>query len=269
LKKQYDDLRTELYKSKCNLAEYKRGLASVEKQLVHYQTNESLLNETIVVLKKDMSYRDSEIVVLKLIGSQITDNSKKGLGYISYNAVVPPHTRRFSPSRIDLSYTGLPEFVDPSIKSYRVKPIKVVTPKSSLKMSTPIRENNGAPLIKDWELDEEDEVESPPEIKRKIVASSVDKVQVDIPKQNVKPARRPVKHAEMYRIQRPRGQYNSTRIDGFMYNIVKKKIKSLKTDLMQTKQIYGDAYTKLIKKLKRLEQTVKSSQASEMTKELL
>nr|GEY65392.1 hypothetical protein [Tanacetum cinerariifolium] len=39
--------------------------------------------------------------------------------------------------------------------------------------------------------------------------------------------------------------------------------------MMQTKQKYGDAYTKLIKKVKILEQIVKSSQASQMTKELL
>nr|GEX66816.1 putative reverse transcriptase domain-containing protein [Tanacetum cinerariifolium] len=156
LNKQYDDLRTELYKSKCNLAEYKRGLASVEEQLVYYRTNESLLNETIAVLKGDMSYRDFEIVVLKskiekiskakddletkikkfenasqsldkLIGSQIADNSKKGLGYVSFNAVSPPHNGRFSPLRIDLSHTRLPEFAVPSVQSYGDKPIEVVT----------------------------------------------------------------------------------------------------------------------------------------------
>nr|GEU83814.1 hypothetical protein [Tanacetum cinerariifolium] len=176
LKKQYDDLRIELYKYKCNLADYKRGLASVEEQLVHYKQNESLLNEKIDVLKRDLSYKDSEIVVLKskldkiskekddlnvkiekfdnasqsldkLIGSQITDNSKRGLGY----------------------------FVEPSNKSYRVKPIKVVTQKSSVKISAPIRENNNAPLIKDWESKGDDEVKSTLEIERKTIASSVDK----------------------------------------------------------------------------------------------
>nr|GFA57686.1 hypothetical protein [Tanacetum cinerariifolium] len=51
----------------------------------------------------------------------------------------------------------------------------------------------------------EDEVESPPEIERKTVKPSVDKVEVDIPKQNDKPAMRPIKYAEMYKTQRPRG----------------------------------------------------------------
>ncbi|GKE58855.1 hypothetical protein Tco_1498040, partial [Tanacetum coccineum] len=40
-----------------------------------------------------------------------------------------------------------------------------------------------------------------------------------------------------------------------------KKVESLQTDLKQTKQIYGTAYTKIIKKVKKLEKTVKYSQA--------
>ncbi|GJS77255.1 hypothetical protein Tco_0727136 [Tanacetum coccineum] len=39
-----------------------------------------------------------------------------------------------------------------------------------------------------------------------------------------------------------------------------KKVESLETELKQTKQIYGDAFTKLIKKVKKLEQTVQTSQ---------
>ncbi|GJU08238.1 hypothetical protein Tco_1124668 [Tanacetum coccineum] len=39
------------------------------------------------------------------------------------------------------------------------------------------------------------------------------------------------------------------------------KVESLKTDLKQTNQIYGAAYTRLIKKVKKLEKTAKSSQA--------
>ncbi|GJU24970.1 hypothetical protein Tco_1163591 [Tanacetum coccineum] len=40
-----------------------------------------------------------------------------------------------------------------------------------------------------------------------------------------------------------------------------KKVESLETDLKQTKQVYGAAYTKLIMKVKKLEKTVKSSHA--------
>nr|GEU90251.1 hypothetical protein [Tanacetum cinerariifolium] len=140
----------------------------------------------------------------KLIGSQITAKSKRGLGYVSYNAVLPSHTGMFSPPRINLSYTGLPEFAKPSVETYGVKPVKVVTQTSSVKISKPVKENNDAPFIEDWESKGEDEDESPPKIKRKNVEPSVNKVKIDIPKQNDKPARRPVKYAEMYRTQRPR-----------------------------------------------------------------
>nr|GEW76984.1 retrovirus-related Pol polyprotein from transposon TNT 1-94 [Tanacetum cinerariifolium] len=206
LKTQYDELRVEFNKSKCYLADYKRGLALVKAQLAHYQKNERLLNENIDVLKRDIKIKDSEIIVLKsklekisnekdalqtkikkfenasqildkLIGIQFTNKSKKVLGYVSYNAVPSPHTGRFSPLRIDLSYTGLPEFAKPSVQSCRVKPIEVVTQKSSVKISAHVKENNGVPLIEEWESDEEDEVKSPLKKERKTVEPSVDKIE--------------------------------------------------------------------------------------------
>nr|GEX48662.1 hypothetical protein [Tanacetum cinerariifolium] len=103
----------------------------------------------------------------------------------------------FQTQRIDLSHTGLPEFAEPSVKSYGVTPIEVVTQKSSVKIYAPVKENISAPLIEDWESDEEDEVESPPKKERENVEPSVNKEEVEIPKQNDKPARRPFKYVEM------------------------------------------------------------------------
>ncbi|GJR92542.1 putative ribonuclease H-like domain-containing protein [Tanacetum coccineum] len=48
--------------------------------------------------------------------------------------------------------------------------------------------------------------------------------------------------------------------------MLSKKVESLKTDLKQTKQIYGASYTKLIKKVKSLEKIVKSSQTRRRTR---
>ncbi|GKB13952.1 hypothetical protein Tco_0847875, partial [Tanacetum coccineum] len=88
---------------------YKRGLASIEEQLVFYKKNEVLFCEQLAVLKRDISYKDSKISMLKseleklkqekesnqlkierfdnasksldkLIESQITDKSIKGMG---------------------------------------------------------------------------------------------------------------------------------------------------------------------------------------------
>ncbi|GKC91109.1 ribonuclease H-like domain-containing protein [Tanacetum coccineum] len=57
LKSQYDNLRIELNKSEFNLANYKRGLASVEEQLVFYKKNEGMLCDQIDVLQKLMLLR--------------------------------------------------------------------------------------------------------------------------------------------------------------------------------------------------------------------
>nr|GFB82393.1 ribonuclease H-like domain-containing protein [Tanacetum cinerariifolium] len=43
----------------------------------------------------------------------------------------------------------LEDFAEPSVQSHRVNPIELVTPKSSVKISAPVKENNGAPLIED------------------------------------------------------------------------------------------------------------------------
>nr|GEV83672.1 uncharacterized mitochondrial protein AtMg00810-like [Tanacetum cinerariifolium] len=102
-------------------------------------------------------------------------DSESDLGYVSYNVVLPPHTRRFSPLRIDLYHTGLPDFAEPSVKSYRVTPTEVVTQTSSVKIFSPVKENISAPFIEDWESDKEDEVESPAEKDKKNVESSVNK----------------------------------------------------------------------------------------------
>ncbi|GKB64808.1 hypothetical protein Tco_0920994 [Tanacetum coccineum] len=48
----------------------------------------------------------------QLLGSQIIDKSRKGVGFVSYN-VPPPHTGFFSPPKIDLSNSGLEEFQEP------------------------------------------------------------------------------------------------------------------------------------------------------------
>ncbi|GJR26986.1 ribonuclease H-like domain-containing protein [Tanacetum coccineum] len=51
-----------------------------------------------------------------LLGSQITDKSKKGLGY---NVVPPPHLLIYNrPKKLDLSYSGLDEFKEPEFKAY-------------------------------------------------------------------------------------------------------------------------------------------------------
>ncbi|GJU60891.1 hypothetical protein Tco_1238657 [Tanacetum coccineum] len=179
LKTQLDDLRIEFNKSEFNLATYKRGLASVEEQLVFYKKNEVIFCEQLAVLKRDISYKDSEISMLKseleklkqekesnqlkienfdnasksldkLIGSQITDKSRKGVGFVSYNAVPPPHTGLFSPPKLDLSNSGLEEFQQPEFEGYGPKTSKSV----SEDISNEARESPDALLVKELVSDD-------------------------------------------------------------------------------------------------------------------
>ncbi|GKA70341.1 ribonuclease H-like domain-containing protein, partial [Tanacetum coccineum] len=122
-------LDSEFNKSEFNLATYKRGLASVEGQLVFYKKNE---------------------ILDKLIGSQITDKSRKGVGFVSYNVVPPPHTGLFSPLKFDLSYSGLEKFQQPEFEGYGPKPSKSV----SEDISNEVRESPDALLVEELVSDD-------------------------------------------------------------------------------------------------------------------
>nr|GEX29855.1 uncharacterized mitochondrial protein AtMg00810-like [Tanacetum cinerariifolium] len=204
LKKQNDDLKISLNKAEFDLVVYKRSLASVKEQLVFYKNNETTLCENIVVLTRDMSFKDSEINVLKnelekvkqekesiqlkiekfdnasksldnLLGSQITDKSKQGLGFQSYNVVPAPSTLAYNigrclPPKVDLSFSGLEEFKQPEFKSYETKPCKVEL--KSVSKSVDVKHTEGnepkitkkenrAPIIQDWVSNNENEDEPP------------------------------------------------------------------------------------------------------------
>nr|GEU71353.1 hypothetical protein [Tanacetum cinerariifolium] len=151
LKKQCDDLIVKLNQTKFIAATYKRGLASVEEQLVTYKKNEVLFREEVVALKREVACKDYEINVLKsefekikqekegiefkiekfnnasksldkLTGSQITNSSKKGLGY---HDVPPPHPLIYNgPTKLDLSYSGFDECKEPEFKGYGLRDSK-------------------------------------------------------------------------------------------------------------------------------------------------
>nr|GEV48339.1 hypothetical protein [Tanacetum cinerariifolium] len=165
LKTQYDNLRIEFNKSEFDLATYKRGLVFIEEQLVFYKKNEVMFYDKIFVLKRDASFRYSEINALnlqieklrkekesnqikienfenasksldKLIGSKITDNSRIGLGFTSYNVVAPPSTGLFAPPTIDLSNSGLEEFQHLEFKGYGPKDSKSIYVDTSNEIKT-------------------------------------------------------------------------------------------------------------------------------------
>ncbi|GKA61448.1 hypothetical protein Tco_0760855 [Tanacetum coccineum] len=199
LKKQYDDLIFKLHETEFKAASYKRVL----KREVGCKTYEfNMLKTEFEKVKQEKEGIDFKIERFenaskdldKLLGSQITDNSKKGLGY---HAVPPPHPLIYNAlPKLDLSNSSLEEFQHPEFEGYG--------PKNNKNVSI------GAPIIEDWESDNDDKRKPKSKVEKKIgvsktVSPTVSKIEFVRPKQQEKPVRKPVKYAEMYRSQKPRG----------------------------------------------------------------
>ncbi|GKF76818.1 hypothetical protein Tco_0229288 [Tanacetum coccineum] len=65
LKKQCDDLIVKLNQTEFTATTYKRGLVTLEEQLITYRKNEVLFSEEVTVLKREVTCKDYEINVLK------------------------------------------------------------------------------------------------------------------------------------------------------------------------------------------------------------
>ncbi|GJX41714.1 hypothetical protein Tco_0256704 [Tanacetum coccineum] len=155
-------------------------LPSKERPWSFYKKNESMLNDQIAVLKRDDSYKDSDINGLEkqverlkkekeenrfkidtyenvsksldqMIGNQLVGNNKKGLGY---NTVPPQLTGLFAPPSVDLSSLGIEKFKEPKFEGYGVKVTKI----ANENVSKEVKNTSDAPIIEDWVFDcDEDE----------------------------------------------------------------------------------------------------------------
>ncbi|GJX84116.1 hypothetical protein Tco_0333597 [Tanacetum coccineum] len=138
LQKQYDQQREALNKSNIEIIGYQMGLESLESRIVVHEKNEAVYEEDIAFLKYDVQN------LTKLINSQITTKDKTGLGFDEqvnesevldnvfdnhesdgddnpendrfkkvkgYHVVPPPYTGNYMPSRPDLSFVGLDDYV--------------------------------------------------------------------------------------------------------------------------------------------------------------
>ncbi|GJZ61792.1 putative ribonuclease H-like domain-containing protein [Tanacetum coccineum] len=257
----YDDLIVKLHEIEFKAATYKRGLATVEDQLVTYRKREVLFSEEVAVLKREVGCKQYEINMLKtefekvkqekdgidfkiekfdkaskdldqLLGSQITDKSKKGLGY---SAVPPPHPLIYNrPNKLDLSYSGLDEFKEPEFKGYGPENSKQESnvvcenesdnskensdkslvkeqvshdkssfvegygPNTSKSVSEvepkKVRKNDGAPIIEDWVSDDEEQDESKPKSEKKIVIPTAAKIELVKPENHEKLVKKSVRN---------------------------------------------------------------------------
>ncbi|GKA74313.1 putative ribonuclease H-like domain-containing protein [Tanacetum coccineum] len=227
-----DDLIVKLNQTEFIATTYKRGLATVEEQLITYRKNEVRFSEEVAVLKREVACKDYEINVLKsefekvkqekegiefkiekfdkaskdldkLLESQITDKSEKGLGY---SAVPPPHPLIYNrPKKLDLSYSGLDEFKEPEFKGYGPENSKQESNIFCDKKSDDSKENSDNSLVKEQvSKDTSSFVESSLNVDKETVFPVDKKVESVKPKNHEKPVKKSVRYAKMYRSQTPR-----------------------------------------------------------------
>ncbi|GJT26535.1 hypothetical protein Tco_0906810 [Tanacetum coccineum] len=173
LKEQNEQLLKDLRTSKINAITYKTGLESVEARLLVYKKNKSVYEEDIKLLK-----------------------------CLGYNGVPPPYTGNVLPPKPYLSFSGLEEFVNEHIVSEPTvkKPeIETSEAKASADKHKAVEKNNGAPIIKDWVSNSEEEDMPQAKIQKKIVNPSFAKIEFVKSKEQVKSPRKTVNHVNQNR----------------------------------------------------------------------
>nr|GFB43552.1 hypothetical protein [Tanacetum cinerariifolium] len=116
LNKELSDCETDLYN-------YKRGLSQVEARLVKFKENEIKYYEKIRVHERDIELKDNKIEYLRnkleeTFRESKLDKDMKGVGLNEYCVVPPPPAQIYSPPKKDLSWMGLPEFIDDTVIDY-------------------------------------------------------------------------------------------------------------------------------------------------------
>ncbi|GJX40333.1 hypothetical protein Tco_0255323, partial [Tanacetum coccineum] len=226
LKKQYDDLLVKLSNTDFKAVTYKRGLATLEGRIVKYKEHEVLFSKEIALLKRSVGSKEYELGLLRteleklkqekegvdfkiskfdksakdlneMLESQITDKSKKRVGY---HAVPSPHPLILNrPTTLDLSYSGLEEFKEPKVNEYGPMDSSLKPTTGCDKESDHSKENTDDSLEQHQMADTEtssfesqlkDEVESHIVVEKKTDIPTTAKIE--------KPVRKPVKYAEMY-----------------------------------------------------------------------
>ncbi|GJS11780.1 retrovirus-related pol polyprotein from transposon TNT 1-94 [Tanacetum coccineum] len=180
LKEQNEQLIKDLRTARINVVTFKTGLELVEARLLVYKKNESVFEDDIKLLKREIYLRDVAVtelrrklelatkekdeiqltiqvdhgrVLLQLkildntqFGSQIGSNRKRLLVLglfakgLGYNAVLPPYTRNFMPPKPDLVFPSLDDYAN-----------KLVGESSDVKTSEAkpesVRKDDDAPII--------------------------------------------------------------------------------------------------------------------------
>ncbi|GJW59769.1 ribonuclease H-like domain-containing protein [Tanacetum coccineum] len=146
--KQYDDLVAKQHQTEFKAITYKRGLDTVEAQLVTYRKNEVLFSEEVVVLKREVGIKQYEINMLKTEFEKVKQEKTDALT-LKF-VVPPPHPLIYNrPNKLDLSYSGLDEFKEPEFKGYGPENSKKESNVVCENQSDNSKENSDKSLVKE------------------------------------------------------------------------------------------------------------------------
>nr|GEW63339.1 ribonuclease H-like domain-containing protein [Tanacetum cinerariifolium] len=194
LKSQNEQLLKDLRTSKIQIIIYKAGLESVEARLLVYKKNESVYEEDIKLLKREIYLKDIATTKLR----KKLELAQKQKDEIQLRVEKFENSSKSLSKLLDSQIANkckVEEFVnDPIVSETTVK--KPVVETSDVKASEDkpqfLRNNLGPQIIEDWITDSEDEAESRHKIEKKTVKPSFAKIEFVKSKEQVKSPRKTV-----------------------------------------------------------------------------
>ncbi|GJR76702.1 putative ribonuclease H-like domain-containing protein [Tanacetum coccineum] len=167
--------------------------------------HEVIFYEQLAVLKRDISYKDSEISILKSELEKL--KQEKESNQLKIENLDNASKRLFSPPKLDLSNSGIEEFQQPEFEGYGPNTSKSVIED----ISNEVRESSNAPLIKELVLGDK--------LGKKTVFPTVAKIEFVRPKQQEKLVRK-LADCNYHQRERVVSRNNYTRVN---YNYSDKK----------------------------------------------
>ncbi|GKA85715.1 ribonuclease H-like domain-containing protein, partial [Tanacetum coccineum] len=184
LKEQIEQLLKDLRTSKLNAIDYKTGLESIEARLLVYKKNESVYKENIKVLKCEIYLKEVAITELR----RKLELAQKQKYEIQLTVEKFENSSKNLSKLIDCQIVDKCKTVSkPTVKKLIVKTSEA---KDSADKHKVVRKNNGAPIIKEWVSDTEDEAESKPKIEKITIKPSFAKTEFVKSKEQVKSPRK-------------------------------------------------------------------------------
>ncbi|GJV80110.1 uncharacterized mitochondrial protein-like protein [Tanacetum coccineum] len=175
-KKQYDDLLAKQHQTEFKAITYKRGLDTVEAQLVTYRKNEVLFSEEVAVLKREVGVKQYGLICLE---KSFEKHLQAGSVLFWLDDVKEPEFNGYGPKN-------------------NKKESNVVCDQKFLKIILLcLWKINDAPFSKDGCQLLRNELESKTKPEKKNVIPTAAKIE--------KPVKKSIRYAEMYRSQSPRG----------------------------------------------------------------